>query len=343
VDQLVIIATVQTPILVPRGSINFSPADPAAGRPAAAALPFPAARPNTSAVALPQAAVRARLVVVLAVPAYGSRTLRAKQDNGDLVGTLSGPEDHHVAYYRHPKSKRKRGHLKGSVFNRLIPAGPLHAAAVEVLAKLLLETPHLRERLTAILEQQRRAALADAPDAAGLEAEVAGLKEQIGTVMRALTGAALADMETELQRLGTRRNAIEAQLKRVRQFATTNQRPATEVVEQAIAILADDGRQLLALPVQPLRDLVRQFVVSASVDMETKEVEFTVALPNRVLEAGAFVKRLSQSPTNPLCPPSPLRSPVDGWTQCLATVRCESLWNRGSRAEPSYACRRVAA
>lgn len=49
-----------------------------------------------------------------------SGKLRAIQDDGVLIGTLSGRANKKTPYYRHRRSKR--GHRKGSVFNNLIPA-----------------------------------------------------------------------------------------------------------------------------------------------------------------------------------------------------------------------------
>jgi hypothetical protein len=71
-----------------------------------------------------------------------SRKLVAKQDDGALIGTLSGDD---IQYYRHPKGRK--GRRKDCVFNRLIAAKPMHVAAVRLLADVLLDQPMLREQL----------------------------------------------------------------------------------------------------------------------------------------------------------------------------------------------------
>ncbi|HEX8341429.1 MAG TPA: recombinase family protein [Tepidisphaeraceae bacterium] len=270
-----------------------------------------------------------------------SDMLVAERYGGKLVGSLSGPEGHQVAYYRHKGAKKRR---RGNVLNHLIPAEPLHASAMATLAGLLLDVPDLRPRLMAALLEQRKAATSDLPDVAALEAEAEEIGAQIGMTIRTLKGAALAEAEGELQRLGMRRNAIAAQLKRLKRDVVTDARPAEEVVEEAIAVLAEDSRRLLTLPVQPLRDLVQTFITEARVDMATKAVEFVIALPTWTLQKRVSGGKASKKAEKPLCPADSSRSPSGDETQSLALVRCEYEWNRGSKTtRPCYHCHRQAA
>ena len=128
--------------------------------------------------------------------------LHALQDGANLSGTLSGPRDRTIPYYRHPRSREE---LKGSIYNRMIPAKPLHEELARVLAEVLGDVPDLRERLTRHVIEQREAADIDRPDATELEAEREELKAQITMILRSLSGAALADAKGELERLGARR------------------------------------------------------------------------------------------------------------------------------------------
>jgi hypothetical protein len=167
-----------------------------------------------------------------------SGRLRAIQDDGMLVGTLSGPPNKKTPYYRHRRSKT--GRLKGSIYNNLIPTKPLHDAIVALLAEALVDTPDLRTRLTQHLHDQRSEAVHDRPDVAQLEAERDELKQQITATVRALSGAALVDAEEELKRLGDRRNAIEAILAGLR-VEHKELRPVETVIEEALKVLAEDN------------------------------------------------------------------------------------------------------
>ncbi|HEX8325138.1 MAG TPA: recombinase family protein [Tepidisphaeraceae bacterium] len=270
-----------------------------------------------------------------------SGMLQAKQDDAVLRGTLSGREGSTVPCYCHPKLRKP---LKGSIYNRLIRADVLHEAAVKTLADLLIEAPDLRSRLRAMLQEQRRETVLSNIDVNALVAEAEEIDLQITTTVKALKGAALTAAADELDRLGKRRNTIEAQLKRARQTVATDQRPADQVVDHALAVLAGDSQQLLTLPVAPLRDLVLSYIVAAVVDMETKAVEFTVALPSWVTRVPPKTKNHVKKAENPLCPVQSTRSPTDAWTHHpWLTIACDYRSIVGSTTQPPcYVCRRAA-
>ena len=281
-----------------------------------------------------------------------SGKLRAVQDGELLRGTLSGDSCNFAEYYRHPRSKR--GRRKGSIFNNMIRADVLHEAIVALLADVLIDAPDLRDRLVHHLHEQRAAALQDEPNVAELEAERDELKEQIETTVLTLKGAALADARVQLQRLGDRRNAIEGMLAAIRRKHQSDERPIETVVDEALQLLAEGGRRLLTLPIQPLRDLVDRLIADATVDMETKLVEVKVALPTWALQPKPRKKpeknhENGQKPaleaTRALCPVTTSRSPTGGWThEVFAIVKCRYEWKRGSTTQPPcYLCRRVAA
>jgi hypothetical protein len=276
-----------------------------------------------------------------------SDRLRAVQDGETLVGTMSGPPHAKTPYYRHRRGKR--GRLKGSVFNRLIPAQPLHEALAKLLAEVLTDVPDLRDRLTRHVEEQRAAAVQEEPQVARMEAERDELRRQIAGIVASLKGAALADVQSELTRLGERRNAVEAMLAKAREGGKRDPRPVEAVVEEALGVLAEDAKRLLTLPVEPLRDLVNRLVADATVDMETKAVEVAVNLPTWALlprpKKPKTAEKAIAAGEEALCPALSSWSPVGGWTQeVFLLARCEYAWKRGSHFEPPcYRCRRSAA
>lgn len=276
-----------------------------------------------------------------------SGLLRDTTHKEELKGTLCGREGSTVPYYRHPRSKN--GWRKGSMFNGLIRADALHTEAVRILGDLLVNAPDLRDRLTAILLEQRNRTASSNVDVTALEAEAEELRAQITTTMRLLKGAALADAEEELARMGARRNVIEAELRQIKMATAVDQRPVDEVVDQAIAVLREDSGQLLNLPTAPLRDLIRTYVTNATVDMETKRVELTIATPSWALQPRPKSKKQkmngSKTPEKSLCLEQNTRSPDVYWThQAWTTIRCEYWTLPGSTTQPPcYKCRRIAA
>jgi hypothetical protein len=278
-----------------------------------------------------------------------SGKLRAVQDNELLRGTLSGPPDHKVLYYRHPRSKR--GRRKKSIFTNLIPAQSLHEAITSLLAERLADAPDLRERLTRHVMEQRAAAVHDEPDVVELEAERDAVKAQINLMVRSLKGAALADLQDELQRLGARRNAIEARLAEIGSRSTRDARPVDEVVDAAVEVLKQDSRRLLTLPIEPLRELVSRMVIEAKVDMATKAVELTIALPTWALEVAQQKKKVAKNGQKPasdadnaLCPPDSWRSPVSSETHRpipLFGATCQYQHLQGSNKSVCYRCTRT--
>jgi hypothetical protein len=170
--------------------------------------------------------------------------------------------------------------------------------------------------------------------------------------MRSLKGAALAAAKVELARLGDRRNDIEAMLKQMEAVSGIDHCPVDQVVDQAIAILREDSERLLTLPTALLRDLIRQYVTEATVDMETKTVELAIAVPSSVLQpkpkAGRKRERSEKKAENLLCLPQNTWSRAECWTphnhNPWVTLKCDYGSVPGSTTQPPcYECRRHAA
>jgi hypothetical protein len=241
------------------------------------------------------------------------------------------------------------------VFSKLIPAKPLHNALCGAMAEAMMDTPDLRAKLTQFVEANRVEMLKDQPEVPQLENERDEVKQQISTIVRCLTGTALADAQEELQRLGARRNAIESKLQALKGRQTRDTRPVDVVVEEAIKVLEHDRRRLLSLPIEPLRNLVDAMLIDAAVDMESKNVELTIALPVWATAAPKKEKqpkkRAKMEPKTAieveetLCPTQSTWSQSGYWTHpVFAQFRCDYHWTWGSTTvPPCYRCSRSAA
>ena len=125
----------------------------------------------------------------------------ANEKTEALVGTLSGPKNGpKTHYYRHKHSKRQRG--KGSVYNKLIPAKPVHDALLGLLADVIATLPDLRGRLIEEVKRYRQAMPAADGSFDSLRQERDNLTGQITMVIRCLSGAAMNDVQAELERFG---------------------------------------------------------------------------------------------------------------------------------------------
>lgn len=267
-----------------------------------------------------------------------SGKLVAVQDDGKepLTGTLCGRADAKTEYYRHLRSKR--GRRKGSVYNNLIRAEPLHKELLRVLRETLLAAPDLRGTLTELVAEHRRHADEATVATDALEREKAEVGAQIGMILGTLTGAARKVAQAQLDQLGRRCNQIEAELAERRRSRTSKQKKVDQVVEQVINRLQRLGDELERLSPEPLRRLLNELLLSARVDLATKAVEFQIAAPQWALA------RLE--PISGVCPTASSWSSIGGWThrQLIVTFDCEYRQVRGSQTQPPcYECRRRAA
>ncbi len=241
------------------------------------------------------------------------------------------------------------------MFSKLIPAKPLHDALIGAMAEAMMDTPDLRAKLTAYVQAYRVEMLKDQPEVPQLEKERDEIKQQISTIVRCLTGTALADAQEELQRLGVRRNTIEAKLQALKGQQTRDTRPVEVVVDEAIKVLEQDRKRLLSLPIEPLRNLVDAMLIDAAVDMETKNVELTIALPVWATAAAKKAKQpkkkaeiepeMAIEAEQTLCPTQSTWSQSGCWTHhVFAQFRCDYHWTPGSTTvPPCYRCSRSAA
>lgn len=216
---------------------------------------------------------------------------------------------------------------------------------MKLLTEVLLDEPELRKHLKVWVIEQRHAADHDAPGAADLERERNELRAAIQSTVRALEGAALADAQDELERLGAQRNAVESKLARIRNVQPQDQRSVDQVVDDAVKVLAEDSRQLLTLASAPLRDAANRLIPSLSVDMATKAVDLHIRLPVWATAAKATPRKPSKKAEKEACLTTTSWSSNGGETHIIfATAGCEYGWKRGSRTEPPcYTCRRLAA
>lgn len=108
------------------------------------------------------------------------------------------------------------------------------------------------------------------------------------------------------------------------------------IVDRVVSHLENLGKSISSLPAEALHQAIEQLIPSATVDMETKDVEFGIAVPD-----WAFGANFSP---NDVCPAPSSRSQALCWThQVLTQIVCTYQHKRGSHSPVYYQCGRRAA
>jgi hypothetical protein len=277
-----------------------------------------------------------------------SNFLVAKQDGETLTGTLCGrKQGPKTPYYRHRKGRR--GYQKGSVFNNLIPMNPLHQELVRFLGSCLSNLPDLRRRLTEIIEEQRRYSESNDTNLEALVSERNEIRERVLWISRQSTKPR-EDAASEFVRLEARRDELDALTAQHRADARPVKEPTDRIVDRAIARCQRLADELPKLPSATMRELlVGLFFSRVEVDMETKAVTASVALPSFVLEAWkrAGIKDIDQNDLVSMCLGSNSRSPIYSDTHRTSSPIfegiCRYVHPHGSHDPVCYECRRKAA
>lgn len=207
-----------------------------------------------------------------------SNLLACKQDGEKLVGVQHGKKGKEVRSYRHKRSRRE--YRKGSIFNRMIPAEPLEKAVVEVLAEMLSNIPDLKKKVASFIADSARSTSESSESLDDLKRRRDKIKKRTELIVSSLDEDTLADVQGEIQQLRVERSALDKQIA----VATATQKhqgtDPDETVERVMNRLTGMKEQLRTLPAFLVRQLLTQILVSAVVDMETKDVEIQLALPS---------------------------------------------------------------
>jgi hypothetical protein len=200
----------------------------------------------------------------------------AKQDGEPLVGVLCGRVRKKVRYYRHRRGRR--GYLKGSIFNRVVPAGPLEEAVVGVARQILTSETDLRDRIVAFVESEARKT---GPNEAltELQQRREQVKRRTKLIVATLDEETLVDAKDELERLKTERRALDEQLAAAEAATAMRSLDPQAVADEVVAKLRLMAADATDMPKFALRQFLASVVGRVVVDMETKDVEVEIMLP----------------------------------------------------------------
>lgn len=202
--------------------------------------------------------------------------LFAKQDEEPLVGVLCGRVGHKVRYYRHRRGRR--GYMKGSVFNRMVPAKALEEAVINLVVKMLMNDDQLRDRLTAFIEDESQKA-APAEQLTDLQERRIQIKRRTEFLVAALDEETLADAQKELDRLKTERRSLDEQISAIEASAAMRSIDPSATADAIIGQLKSMAENIHEIPKFALRQLLGTVIGRIMVHMETKAVELQMMVP----------------------------------------------------------------
>ena len=221
--------------------------------------------------------------------------LFAKQDGADLTGVMCGRSDRRTRYYRH--RRKNVGYLKGSVYNRMIPAAPLERAVLELIREVIVDAPAIRERVLAAV-RVTSASAATQQELESLQQHRAEIAEKVQLLVRNLDAATLKDAQPVLDRLSQQREELERQIVEAQQALQYAAEDPEALADRVVARLAVVGQGLMEVTPAVLRDLMEAFIERVEVDMETKDILVGLKLPAWALEAEGVMRLAHSSPSS---------------------------------------------
>lgn len=261
--------------------------------------------------------------------------LVAKQDGETLSGILCGRQGHKVRYYRHRRGRR--GYIKGSIFNRMIPAEPLEDAILKVLSDAILSIDDLRSVIIAKVEQESRASSAT-EDIAALQRKREDLRRRTQTLVATLDEETLADAQPVLDRLAAERRDLDQRIAAAESQNAVAAISPEKVADAVLTQLRSLSEGLRTDNLHALRQTLAALVDRIVVDMETKEVtvEMAIAVPlaGDAQVTGTMMRPVGTSRSSASYETQPVFRLKMGVLACVSTTKA---------ARRCYECRRGAA
>lgn len=264
-----------------------------------------------------------------------SGLLFARQDDGKLVGILCGRVDKKVRYYRHKRGRR--GYIKGSIFNRMLPAKPLEDAIISAVQNAFANGNEMRQKITNLIvaESQREGQESNLADLCKQRDRIKG---KIRTIVSTLDEETLADVQPEIERLKAERDHLSQQIAAAEANSQLRLKDPQALCEQVLANLQNLADSARSVPTFAFRQWLETVIEKIVVDMETKSVELRLKLP-----IGTAISSENNPKAMRLVGTSPSSTSYQTHREMtipFAVFACE--WQiRSSRA--CYECRRRAA
>jgi hypothetical protein len=267
--------------------------------------------------------------------------LFAKQDDEPLVGVLCGRVGKKVRYYRHRRGRR--GYIKGSVYNKMIPADAIEDAILHLVSELLTSDQSIRERVVAFVEAEAQRTT-PTEQIADMRKRRDQIRRRTELVVSTLDEETLADARAELDRLKAERRTLEEQIAAAESAMKMQSLDSQAIADAVLAQLRSMTANIAAMPKFALRQLLASIVSRIDIDMESKAADVSLVVPLGEnffwgdlggVEAMRLVGTSASSTSDETHPP--LRVAI-GRFACAE----HRIDRRGGASRPCYACRRAA-
>ena len=202
--------------------------------------------------------------------------LFAKQDGGPLVGVLCGAVGKKMRYYRHRRGRT--AYMKGSIFNKVIPAQPLEDAVVSLVAEALTSDKTLRDRIIGFVETeaQRTTPIEQIAD---MQKRRDHIRRRTELIVSTLDEETLADARAELDRLKAERRTLDEQIAAAEAAMKMQSLDPQAVADAVLAQLRSMAANIADMPKFALRQLLASVVSRIEIDMESKSAEVSMMVP----------------------------------------------------------------
>jgi hypothetical protein len=169
----------------------------------------------------------------------------------------------------------------------------LEKAVLALVQEVLADVPQLRERVERFVKEQSEAAPVDSERLDEMRKQREAVRRRTEMIVSTLDEETLADARQEIERLRTERRHLEEQIAAAEVAVKAKVLDPSKVADDVVNRVSALSKFFLGdMPTFAVREVLNGLVEKVVGDMETKEVEVTLALPSWALSENGDAKPL---------------------------------------------------
>jgi len=222
--------------------------------------------------------------------------LQSKQGSHRMCGRTQGSKAKPYRYYH--ISTASRIPTSDRTMRRLVLADPIERAVLSAVRETLLQADDLRPRIESAVREQLSVIERDGSDLKDLLNQKERIAAQIEFVIDELGAIGKDAARSKIHQLEAQLATINERIAKASLSNAGAKVDVVMVVDQIMKRIADMGRKLDNLPSHGIRSLLSILIARLDVDMETRQIELELAMPNwAAFDEKAFEKRMGLDPT----------------------------------------------
>lgn len=202
--------------------------------------------------------------------------LRSKQGDCPMTGHRSGKRSQ-IRYYRVREAYTAPD--SNAVMRTLIRAEPLEQTVLEVVNTALLSMPDLHEQIELQIRAALKSAGRDHEQRDALLAERETIRRKLKAIVARLNPDMIQLIEDEIAAMEAQLHSVNERLARCEATILMDDQSVRRLIDESVAAIRDLGRTLAHSPPATLRQYLQLLVKKMVVDLETRDVEMEVGLP----------------------------------------------------------------